>query len=121
MSVAAQAECQCTALWPAVTVGGCHVDPGALLEPARYVAESAPMSPVSRGRRKKRPTTRPRSARRVMPGLAGVHAELLDAFRPVVQATDPLEVEVLTSTTPTATHCRGWSPHGCTGPVSRPA
>ena len=48
------------------------------------------MSPVSRGRRKKRPTTRPRGARRVMPGLAGVHAELLGAFRPVVQATDPL-------------------------------
>ena len=55
------------------------------------------MSPVSRGRKKKRPTTRPRNARRVVPGLAGVHAELLGAFRPVVQATDPLEVEVLTS------------------------
>jgi hypothetical protein len=55
------------------------------------------MSPVSRGRKKKRPTTRPRRARRVVPGLAGVHAELLGAFRPVVQATDPLEVEVLAS------------------------
>ena len=55
------------------------------------------MSPVSRGRKKKRPTTRPRSVRRVMPGLAGVHAELLDAFRSVVQVADPLEVEVLTS------------------------
>ena len=54
------------------------------------------MSPVSRGRKKKRPTTRPRNAR-VVPGLAGVHAELLGAFRPVLQATDPLEVEVLTS------------------------
>jgi Plasmid pRiA4b ORF-3-like protein/Domain of unknown function (DUF1841) len=32
-----------------------------------------------------------------MPGLAGVHAELLGAFRPVVQATDPLDVEVLAS------------------------
>jgi hypothetical protein len=56
------------------------------------------MSPVSRGRKKKqRPTTRPRNARRVMPSLAGVHAELLGAFRPVLQATDPLDVEVLTS------------------------
>jgi hypothetical protein len=63
------------------------------------------MSPVSRGRKKKRPTTRPGNARRVMPGnarrvmpgLAGVHAELLGAFRPVLQAADPLEVEVLTS------------------------
>jgi hypothetical protein len=55
------------------------------------------MSPVSRGRRKKRPTTRPRSARRVLPGLDGVHAELLGAFRPAVQATDPLDVEVLAS------------------------
>src|SRR4029453_2224324 len=55
------------------------------------------MSPVSRGRKKKRPTTRPRSARRVVPGLAGVYAELLGAFRPVVQATNPLEVEVLAS------------------------
>jgi len=32
-----------------------------------------------------------------MLGLAGVHAELLGAFRPAVRATDPLEVEVLTS------------------------
>jgi hypothetical protein len=55
------------------------------------------MCPVSRGRKKKRPTTRPRNTRRVMPGLAGVHAELLGAFRPVLQATDPLEVEVLSS------------------------
>jgi hypothetical protein len=55
------------------------------------------MSPVSRGRKKKRPTTRPRSARRVMPGLDGVHAELLGAFRPAVRATDPLDVEVLAS------------------------
>ena len=55
------------------------------------------MSPVSRGRKKKRPTTRQRSARRVLPGLDGVHAELLRAFRPAVRATDPLEVEVLTS------------------------
>jgi Plasmid pRiA4b ORF-3-like protein/Domain of unknown function (DUF1841) len=55
------------------------------------------MSPVSRGRKKKRPTTRPRSARRVLPGLDGVHAELLGAFRPAVRATDPLEVEVLAS------------------------
>jgi pRiA4b ORF-3-like protein/uncharacterized protein DUF1841 len=55
------------------------------------------MSPVSRGRKKKRPTTRQRSARRVMPGLDGVHAELLGAFRPSVRATDPLEVEVLAS------------------------
>jgi hypothetical protein len=69
----------------------------ALLKRARSVAESGPMSPVSRGRKKKRPTTRPRRARRVVPGLAGVHAELLGAFRPVVQATDPLEVEVLAS------------------------
>jgi hypothetical protein len=97
MSVGAQAACQCGVLWPAITERDCHVDPGALQESAGHVAESGPMSPVSRGRRKKRPTTRPRSARRVMPGLAGVHAELLDAFRPVVQATDPLEVEVLTS------------------------
>ena len=29
--------------------------------------------------------------------MAGVHAELLGAFRPVVHATDPLEVEVVTS------------------------
>src|SRR5215211_5974179 len=56
-----------------------------------------PMSPVSRGRKKKRPTTRPPSARRVLPGLDGVHAELLGTFRPAVRATDPLEVEVLTS------------------------
>jgi hypothetical protein len=55
------------------------------------------MSPVSRGRRKKRPTARPRSARRVTPSLGGVHAELLRAFRPAVQATDPLDVEVLAS------------------------
>ena len=55
------------------------------------------MSPVSRGRKKKRPTTRPPSARRVLPRLDGVHAELLGAFRPAVRATDPLEVEVLTS------------------------
>jgi Plasmid pRiA4b ORF-3-like protein/Domain of unknown function (DUF1841) len=55
------------------------------------------MSPVSRGRRKKRPTPRPRSARRVTPNLGGVHADLLRAFRPVVQATDPLDVEVLAS------------------------
>jgi hypothetical protein len=55
------------------------------------------MSPVSRGRKKKRPTTRPRSARRVLPGLDAVHAELLSAFRPAVQATDPLDVEVLAS------------------------
>jgi hypothetical protein len=32
-----------------------------------------------------------------MPGLAGVHAELLGAFRPVLQATNPLDVEVLAS------------------------
>lgn len=32
-----------------------------------------------------------------MPTLGGVHAELLGAFRPAVQATDPLEVEVLAS------------------------
>ena len=32
-----------------------------------------------------------------MPGLDGVHAELLGAFRPAVRATDPLEVEVLAS------------------------
>src|SRR5512132_4636805 len=55
------------------------------------------MSPASRGRKKKRPTTRQRSARRVMPGLDGVHAELLGTFRPAVRATDPLEVEVLAS------------------------
>jgi hypothetical protein len=55
------------------------------------------MSPISRGRKKKRPTTRPRSARRVLPGLDGVHAELLGAFRPAVRATDPLDVEVLAS------------------------
>jgi Plasmid pRiA4b ORF-3-like protein/Domain of unknown function (DUF1841) len=55
------------------------------------------MSPVSRGRKKKRPTTRPGNTRRAMPGLAGVHAELLATFRPVLQAADPLEVEVLTS------------------------
>ena len=55
------------------------------------------MSPVSRGRRKKRPTARPRSARRVTPSLGGVHAELLRAFRPAVQATDPLDVEVVAS------------------------
>jgi hypothetical protein len=55
------------------------------------------MSPVSRGRRKKRPTARPRNARRVTPSLGGVHAELLHAFRPAVQATDPLDVEVLAS------------------------
>jgi hypothetical protein len=55
------------------------------------------MSPASRGRKKKRPTTRQRSARRVMPGLDGVYAELLGAFRPAVRATDPLEVEVLAS------------------------
>ena len=61
------------------------------------MAESGPMSPVSRGRKKKRPATRPRSTRRELPGLAGVHAELLGAFRPAVRATDPLEVEVLAS------------------------
>jgi hypothetical protein len=55
------------------------------------------MSPVSRGRRKKRPTARSRSVRRVTPSLDGVHAELLRAFRPAVQATDPLDVEVLAS------------------------
>jgi len=55
------------------------------------------MSPVSRGRKKKRSTTRPRSARRVVPSLDGVHAELLSAFRPVARATDPLEVEVVAS------------------------
>jgi hypothetical protein len=55
------------------------------------------MSPISRGRKKKRPTTRPRRARRVLPGLDGVHAELLGAFRPAVRATDPLDVEVLAS------------------------
>ena len=55
------------------------------------------MSPVSRGRKKKRPATRRRSTRRDMPGLAGVHAELLGSFRPAVRATDPLEVEVLAS------------------------
>jgi hypothetical protein len=55
------------------------------------------MSPVSRERKKKRPTTRPRNARRAMPDLAAVHAELLATFRPVLQAADPLEVEVLTS------------------------
>jgi Plasmid pRiA4b ORF-3-like protein/Domain of unknown function (DUF1841) len=55
------------------------------------------MSPVSRGRRKKRPTARARGARRVTPSLGGVHAELLRAFRPAVPATDPLDVEVLAS------------------------
>jgi hypothetical protein len=55
------------------------------------------MSPVSRGRKKKRPTTRPHNARRVTPGLGGIHAELLDAFRPTVRASDPFEVEVLAS------------------------
>jgi hypothetical protein len=55
------------------------------------------MSPVSRGRRRKRPTARPRSARHGTPSLGGVHAELLRAFRPAVQATDPLDVEVLAS------------------------
>jgi hypothetical protein len=29
MSVAAQAECQCSLPWPAVTERDCHVDPGA--------------------------------------------------------------------------------------------
>jgi Plasmid pRiA4b ORF-3-like protein/Domain of unknown function (DUF1841) len=55
------------------------------------------MGPVSRGRKKKRPTARPRSARRDTPSLGGVHAELLRAFRPALQAADPLEVEVLAS------------------------
>jgi Domain of unknown function (DUF1841) len=32
-----------------------------------------------------------------MPGLDGVHAELLRTFRPALRATDPLEVEVLAS------------------------
>jgi hypothetical protein len=32
-----------------------------------------------------------------MPGLGGLHADLLGAFRPAVQATDPLDVEVLAS------------------------
>jgi hypothetical protein len=67
------------------------------MEFARFMAESGPMSPVSRGRKKRRPTARPRSARRVTPGLGSVHAELLGAFRPAVQATYPLDVEVLAS------------------------
>src|SRR4030095_16192790 len=63
----------------------------------RLMAVSGLMSPVSRGRKKRRPTARPRSARRVAPGLGSVHAELLGAFRPAVQVTYPLGVEVLAS------------------------
>jgi hypothetical protein len=55
------------------------------------------MSPASRGRRKKRPSSRSRSARHAAPGLGGVHAELLRAFRPVLGAADPLDVEVVAS------------------------
>jgi hypothetical protein len=55
------------------------------------------MSPVSRGRKKKRPATRPRAARRGTPSLGAVHAELLRGFRPVAGAADPLDVEVLAS------------------------
>ena len=82
-------------LWPAITERDCAPVAG-IDEVCPTCGRIRPMSPVSRGRKKKRPTTRPRNAR-VVPGLAGVHAELLGAFRPVLQATDPLEVEVLTS------------------------
>jgi Plasmid pRiA4b ORF-3-like protein/Domain of unknown function (DUF1841) len=62
------------------------------------------MSPVSRGRKRKKPSTgrttaRSRAARpnAGLDGLEGLYAEMLRAFRPLAKATDPLEVEVFAS------------------------
>jgi Plasmid pRiA4b ORF-3-like protein len=97
MSVGAQAESHCSTLWQTITERD-YTPAGAIAHVCATRRRIRTMSPVSRGRKKKkRPTSRSPNARRFMPGLAGVHAELLGAFRPVLQATDPLEVEVLTS------------------------
>jgi hypothetical protein len=62
------------------------------------------MSPVSRGRKRKKPqrgraTPRPRDVRPNpgLDGFDGLYAEMLRAFRPLARVTDPLEVEVFTS------------------------
>jgi hypothetical protein len=62
------------------------------------------MSPVSRGRKRKKPqrgcaTPRPRDVRpnAGLDGFDGLYAEMLRAFRPLAKVTDPLEVEVFTS------------------------
>lgn len=54
------------------------------------------MSPVSRGRKKKRAATSRRSAP-AGPGFEGTYAEMLRGFRPLLTETDPLEVEIFTS------------------------
>jgi hypothetical protein len=62
------------------------------------------MSPVSRGRKRKKPqrgraTPRPRDVRpnAGLEGFAGLYAEMLRAFRPLAKVTDPLEVEMFAS------------------------
>jgi Plasmid pRiA4b ORF-3-like protein/Domain of unknown function (DUF1841) len=61
------------------------------------------MSPVSRGRKRKKPrgraTPRPRDVRpnAGLDGFDGLYAEMLRAFRPLAKVTDPLEVEVFAS------------------------
>src|SRR6266545_5496591 len=64
------------------------------------------MSPISRGRKKKRQQPKPgargrkpRGARGTVEPLPvdGAYRELLRAFRPMVKVTDPLEVEVFAS------------------------
>src|SRR5574341_718717 len=63
---------------------------------------TSPMSPVSRGRKKKRSFSRPagsgRSGRaKREPTLEDLYAELLRAARPLPRTDDPLDVEVLVS------------------------
>ncbi len=62
------------------------------------------MSPVSRGRKRKKPqrghtTARPRDGRpnAGLDGFDGLYAEMLRAVRPLAKVTDPLEVEVFAS------------------------
>lgn len=54
------------------------------------------MSPVSRGRKKKRVSTH-RLAARTEPGFDGMYTEMMRGFRPLLTEPDPLEVEVFTS------------------------
>lgn len=54
------------------------------------------MSPVSRGRKKKRPSSRAR-ADRTEPGFDGLYRDMVRGFRPLLTASNPLEAETFMS------------------------
>ncbi|HWL36389.1 MAG TPA: DUF1841 family protein [Frankiaceae bacterium] len=55
------------------------------------------MSPVSRGRKKKRPAATNRRAERTEPGLDGLYRDMVRGFRPLVTASNPLDAETFMS------------------------